>query len=81
MDEENKLIPEEQQSWQPLLPGELAQAAQAANEAAGLARTPEGYTWHHHQDGKTMLLVPSNLHGAVRHTGGVSTIRHGHSQG
>lgn len=38
MNEENKLIPEEQQSWQPLLPGELAQAAQAANEAAARHR-------------------------------------------
>lgn len=51
---------------------------QQANEAAGLDRTPEGFTWHHHQDGKTMLLVPSDIHSAVRHTGGVSTIRHGH---
>lgn len=52
---------------------------QDANSAAGLERTPEGYTWHHHQDGKTMLLVPTDLHSAVRHTGGVSTIRHGQS--
>ncbi len=26
----------------------------AANEAAGFKTTPEGYTWHHHQDGTTM---------------------------
>lgn len=34
-----------------------------------------GYTWHHVEDGKTMLLVPSDLQGAVRHTGGASLIR------
>ncbi len=45
-----------------------------ANRAAGIEQKPEGYTWHHHQDGKTMILVPTDLHGAVRHTGGVSTI-------
>ena len=48
-----------------------------ANEAAGYSSTPTGYTWHHVEDGKTMLLVPSDLHGAVRHTGGASLIRKG----
>lgn len=52
---------------------------QDANQAAGFERTPEGYTWHHHQDGKTMLLVPTDLHAAVGHTGGVSNIKHGRS--
>jgi len=32
------LLPEEEQPWQPLLPGELAQAAEAANEAAARHR-------------------------------------------
>ena len=41
------------------------------------ASAPTGYTWHHVEDGKTMLLVPSDLHGAVRHTGGASLIRKG----
>ena len=48
-----------------------------ANEAVGYSSTPTGYTWHHVEDGKTMLLVPSDLHGAVRHTGGASLIRKG----
>ena len=48
-----------------------------ANEVAGYSSTPTGYTWHHVEDGKTMLLVPSDLHGAVRHTGGASLIRKG----
>jgi len=46
-----------------------------AEEAAGLDRTTKGYTWHHHQDGKTMLLVPTDLHRNVGHTGGVSVIK------
>jgi hypothetical protein len=48
-----------------------------ANQAAGLDRTPIGYTWHHVEDGRTMELVPSDLHGAVRHTGGVAAIQSG----
>ena len=42
----------------------------AANEAAGLRSTPEGYTWHHHQDGRTMQLVPREIHAQTGHTGG-----------
>ncbi|HQU46029.1 MAG TPA: HNH endonuclease [Pirellulales bacterium] len=41
-----------------------------ANKAAGLKSTPEGYTWHHHQDGTTMQLVPRDVHRATGHTGG-----------
>ncbi len=43
----------------------------AANRAAGLSSTPKGYTWHHHQDGTTMQLVPTPIHKATGHTGGV----------
>ncbi|WP_370221743.1 HNH endonuclease [Cytobacillus sp.] len=43
----------------------------------GLKNTPAGYTWHHVEDGKTMMLVPSDIHGEVRHTGGASLIRKG----
>ncbi len=45
----------------------------AADKLAGL---PRGYrqknklTWHHHQDGTTMQLIRSELHDAVKHTGG-----------
>ncbi|WP_017472969.1 T7SS effector LXG polymorphic toxin [Amphibacillus jilinensis] len=48
-----------------------------ANEALGLKNTPAGYTWHHVEDGKTMMLVPSDIHGEVRHTGGASLIKKG----
>ncbi len=43
-----------------------------AYKAAEL-KPEEGYTWHHHQDGTTMQLVPRNIHGATGHTGGVAT--------
>jgi RHS repeat-associated protein len=42
----------------------------AANKAAGFEATPRGYTWHHHQDGTTMQLVPRDLHMKTAHTGG-----------
>jgi filamentous hemagglutinin len=44
----------------------------AANRAAGLRSEPFGYTWHHHQDGRTMQLVPTDIHRATGHTGGVA---------
>lgn len=34
----------------------------------------EGYTWHHHQDGKTMILVDEDIHREFRHIGGHSTV-------
>ncbi len=48
-----------------------------ANKAAGLKTTPTGYTWHHVENGTTMILVPTDLHQAVRHTGGASLIERG----
>jgi A nuclease of the HNH/ENDO VII superfamily with conserved WHH len=43
-----------------------------ANAAAGIPgrKPPAGYTWHHVEDGRTMELVPSDLHENVQHTGG-----------
>ncbi|KMJ59306.1 RHS-family protein [Bacillus sp. LL01] len=35
---------------------------------------PKGYTWHHHQDGKTMILVDRKVHAEFTHSGGVSTV-------
>jgi hypothetical protein len=57
-----------------------------SNEAAGLNKNsdppvpkmdepPEGYTWHHHEDGTTMILVEKDIHAEFSHTGGVSTKR------
>ena len=28
------------------------------------------YTWHHHQDGKHMMLVPTEVHSSLIHDGG-----------
>lgn len=41
-----------------------------ANKKAGIEEKPAGYTWHHHQDCRTMQLVPTDLHRNVPHTGG-----------
>jgi hypothetical protein len=49
----------------------------AANDAAGLTETPLGYTWHHHQDGETMQLIPTDVHRLTGHTGGFSLHRAG----
>jgi hypothetical protein len=47
-----------------------------ANRKAGLEDTPEGYTWHHHQDKTTMQLVPSKIHADTGHTGGHAILHH-----
>lgn len=48
-----------------------------ANRAAGIKKTPANYTWHHHHDGETMMLVPRDIHArdAVPHTGGAAIIK------
>ena len=35
------------------------------------------YTWHHHENGKTMMLVEQSLHNSVTHTGGAALISSG----
>ncbi|MFS0811135.1 HNH endonuclease [Peribacillus phoenicis] len=35
-----------------------------------MRKPPEGYTWHHHGDGKTMMLVDEDIHREFRHIGG-----------
>jgi hypothetical protein len=49
-----------------------------ADKAAGITeemRQREKYTWHHHQDGKTMQLIKQNVHKDFFHTGGMSGAR------
>lgn len=53
--------------------GDRATDYKLANEAAGLDVKPKDYTWHHHEDAKTMQLVPRDLHREVGHTGGCAT--------
>ncbi|MBR2812998.1 MAG: HNH endonuclease, partial [Solobacterium sp.] len=43
----------------------------------GIKESIPGYTWHHLEDGKTMILVPTELHEAYRHTGGADLLRKG----
>lgn len=40
----------------------------------GSNEPPRGYTWHHHEDGETMILVNKEVHADFSHTGGVSTV-------
>ncbi|MBU6952737.1 RHS repeat-associated core domain-containing protein [Hahella sp. HN01] len=46
-----------------------------ANAAAGLKKTPDNYTWHHVEDATTMQLVPTDIHDATRHSGGVAVLK------
>jgi hypothetical protein len=52
-------------------------ARKAMAERLGVEKfnEPRGYTWHHHQDGVTMDLIPSALHNNVPHSGGASLAR------
>ena len=43
----------------------------------GTKQSIPGYTWHHLEDGKTLILIPTELHDAYRHTGGAALIREG----
>ncbi|MGE8433361.1 polymorphic toxin-type HINT domain-containing protein [Chryseobacterium joostei] len=48
-----------------------------ANAAAGYSKTPDGYVWHHVEDGLTMQLVPKSINSNFPHTGGASGLRDG----
>ncbi len=57
------------------LTGDRAADYAAANRAAGLKQQPRNHTWHHVEDGGTMMLVPTDLHSQVAHTGGMARYR------
>jgi filamentous hemagglutinin len=59
----------------PGLTGDYKNDAALANTMAGLKATPDGYVWHHVEDANTMLLIPQDIHNAVRHTGGAAILR------
>ena len=59
------------------LTGNIKIDSKLANDAMCYPSTPQGYTWHHVEDGKTMQLVPQDIHQEVRHTGGAAVIRNG----
>lgn len=60
--------------------GDTSKDFRAANKAAGLERfgdrAPRGFVWHHCEDGRTMQLVPFDIHDAVKHTGGEAVLEH-----
>ena len=37
-------------------------------------KAPEGYRWHHHQNGITMQLVPEAIHEMFPHAGGIANL-------
>ena len=54
------------------LTGNRAHDDALANAAAGFDKTPDSYTWHHHQDLGRMQLVETEIHKKTGHTGGHS---------
>ena len=47
-----------------------------ANAAVGFDETPLDFTWHHDPITGNMMLVPTDLHDAVKHTGQAAVWRH-----
>lgn len=58
-----------------LSPDEIASLKAGMAKEIESWRTSSGLTWHECQDGVTMQLVPTAIHDACRHSGGVSTMR------
>ena len=52
------------------LTGNRAADAAAANLEAGFTQTPQGFTWHHHEEVGTMMLIDTETHDMFAHTGG-----------
>jgi len=59
----------------PGMTGERASDSKLANKLAGYDITPSGYSWHHHQNGRKMLLLPDDLHRGIGHNGGAGLIK------
>ncbi len=57
------------------LSGNYCEDSKLINQRSGNSETPEGYVWHHHENCKTMQLVPKDIHNSVRHTGGATIIK------
>jgi hypothetical protein len=57
----------------------MSKAAEFRAGANTLGPNGEGIklTWHHHQGGRTMMLIPTDLHANVPHTGGAAAARAG----
>ncbi|MEF1328747.1 HNH endonuclease signature motif containing protein [Vibrio sp. M260121] len=66
------------------LTGNRAKDEKLAMQVLGLnGYNKKDMVWHHHQDAKSMMLVPKNVHsvgkGGVSHTGGSAIIKHNKS--
>jgi A nuclease of the HNH/ENDO VII superfamily with conserved WHH len=59
------------------LTGDRTKDNALANKAAGYNIQPAGTVWHHVEDCVTMQLLPKDIHGAARHTGGAAIILSG----
>ena len=58
------------------LTGESSKDIAKANKLFfGTSIGPQGYTWHHLEDGRTLILVPTSVHENVKHTGGAHYLR------
>jgi rubrerythrin len=60
-----------------IIDGGLNDIPQANNIHHGANFRIPNYTWHHLEDGKTLILIPYDLHHEVKHTGGASLLRDG----
>jgi hypothetical protein len=61
------------------LTGDRAKDNALANKAAGYTIQPANTVWHHVEDCVTMQLLPTDIHGAARHTGGAAIILSGNN--
>lgn len=59
----------------PNLTGQREDMIRANEMVFGTTDGLAGYTWHHLENGKEMILIPTDLHESYRHTGGASIIR------
>lgn len=48
-----------------------------ADRIMGWRQRPDGWAWHHVEDGKTLQLIPTDMHKAVAHAGGRRRIQVG----
>jgi RHS repeat-associated protein len=55
--------------------GDSKEDMRRANAALGI-KQPSNMSWHHHQDGETMQLVPYEINDKYKHTGGDSVVKH-----
>ena len=58
----------------PALTGNRQKDFDMANAMMGYKEQPDGYTWHHHE-GNRMILVETVVHDAVKHAGTVSQLK------